>query len=333
VARSYLDASFDHIVPVPAGGGQSSSPVETQLSYASLLHNVGFSDPIKLAGWISGWRELMTTLDIDEVCVEHSPVALIAAGSLGLPALCVGQSFTVPPLVQPFPSFWPGLPVDRDVLEDNERTVLAALNTALDQLGLPPLDSLQAIFRSAVPGVLTYQELDHYELPRPETYLGLPEDTARGAEPSWPAGTGPRLFVYLQQSSRLNSVLDALSRSPARLLVHRGDNIDVGRAAAECDGFLSHGGPGVVSEMLLAGKPGLLLPNHHEQLLLARRVVALGAALAPEQQDVPLHVALDRLLHDAGLRAGAEAFAARYTDAPRDRIADDLVAEFLEGGR
>jgi UDP:flavonoid glycosyltransferase YjiC (YdhE family) len=300
-------------------------------SYASLLHNVGFSDPVNLAAWIAGWRDLITTLDIDEVCVEHSPVALVAAGSLGLPALCVGQSFTVPPLVQPFPSFWPGLPVDDDVLDANERTVLAALNTALRQLGLPPLDSLQAIFRSALPGLLTYQELDHYDLPRPEPYLGLPEDTAHGAEPSWPAGSGPRLFVYLQPSSRLNQVLEELSRSSARVLVHRGDNIDVARAAAECDGFMSHGGPGVVSEMLLAGKPGLLLPNYHEQLLLARRVVDLGAVLVPEHQDLALDEAIDRLLHDATLRAGAEAFAARYADQARGRIADDLVAEFLAG--
>ena len=145
-AEEYLPPELGIVVQAPRSPIQARSPVNIQTSYASLLHNTGFDDPIDLAGRLRSWIELLRAFRIDAVLANHAPVALLAARALELPRGQFGASFGIPPLVSPFPGFQPQLQVKDSILQHNETEVLRALNQALQRLRLSPLEQLQQIF-------------------------------------------------------------------------------------------------------------------------------------------------------------------------------------------
>jgi len=322
--------------------------VRVQLSYASLLHNIGFNDPVELAGRIQAWRTLYGALKTDYVFADHSPVALVAARTLGLPAARIGNGFTLPPVQAPFPAFRPRASVPQHVLLANEAAVLRELNHALALLKLRPLPVLQDIFHGTAHALLTYAPLDHYEVERAEPFRGLP-DFSYGERPRWPDGKGPKIFAYLRPSPALPALLQALRRSKARVLLRLPDaHADVVRgaqrpglgiatgpvhfreAAESCDAFVNYGAHATVTEFLLAGKPGILVPDLHERAVTARRASGLGAALSVRATGaVPLKRALDQLLDDRALGTAAAAFAAKHARQDRAQILPGVVAEAL----
>ncbi len=359
-AQGFLDPQFGPLVQAPVRLTQGRNRVRTQLSYASLLHNIGFNEPVELAGRIHAWRTLYRALGTEFVFADHSPVALIAARTLGIPAACIGNGFTVPPRMSPFPSFRASVTpakagvqerradVPDSVLLKNEAAVLRELNHALALLKLRPFALLQDIFRGASSALFTYAPLDHYEVLRTETFRGLP-DYSYGSPPRWPDGRGPKIFAYLAPSPSLPVVLKALKQSKARVLLRLpgGTPEDAAaalrpglsvatapvhfRAAAEsCDAFVNYGAHSTVAEFLLAGKPGILVPDLHERVLTARRAVGMGAAFSVHATGVaPLRRALDRVIGDPAPRQAAVAFAAGYARRDRSAILPCLVNEVL----
>lgn len=340
-----IGASLGPVLQAPLLLGRVRSPLKTQVSYASLLHNSGFDEPAGLAARLRAWRELMQGHRIQALICDHSPTALLAARSLSLPRALLGTGFTVPPVRQPFPVFQPALKVAPKLLAHNEAAVLTAANQALERLRLNPLERLQALFDGSRCEVLSYPELDHYEGPRQEPYRGLPV-VAQGVAPQWPEGGGPRILAYLRPFKDLQATLSALSRSKARVLLRVGDIpparlkaflrpglvitdqvLDMERAAQDCDAYVNYASHGLSGEMLLAGKPGLLFPDVLERALVARRVLQLGAGLAPPAEGkFNLSEALRRIVEDPSLRKPAEAFAARYRGQDRKTILPGLVS-------
>lgn len=347
-AQEFLDPKLGPLVQAPVRLTQGRNRVRTQLSYASLLHNIGFNDPIELAGRIQAWRTLYGALKSEFVFADHSPVALIAARSLGIPATRVGNGFTLPPVLSPFPSFRARAHAPQSVLLRNEATVLSELNHALALLKLRPLPLLQDIFRGTAPALLTYAPLDHYEVERPETFRGLP-DYSYGQRPKWPDGRGPKLFAYLRPSPDLPVMLRALRQTKARVLLRLpGGSPDTARecarpglavapaavnfhqAAESCDAWVNYGAHSTVTEFLLAGKPGIILPDLHERAVTARRAAGLGAALSVQPTaTAPIRRAIERILDDPGPRKAAQAFAARHARQDRSTILPKLVTEVL----
>jgi UDP:flavonoid glycosyltransferase YjiC (YdhE family) len=359
-AQGFLDPALGPLVQAPVRLTQGRNRVRTQLSYASLLHNIGFNDPVELAGRIQAWRTLYRALGTEFLFADHSPVALIAARTLGIPAACIGNGFTVPPRLSPFPSFRLGpvrmAPVGapsgatdlQSVLLKNEAAVLKELNHALALLKLRPFALLQDIFRGAAPALFTYAPLDHYDVPRSETFRGLP-DYSYGAPPRWPEGRGPKVFAYLTPNTSLPVVLKALKQSKAWVIVRlpgalpevaaealrSGLTVAPGpvhfRAAAEsCDAFVNYGAHSTVAEFLLAGKPGILVPDLHERALTARRATGMGAALSVRATSVtPLRRALDQVIDDPAPRKAAAAFAAGHGGRDRAGILPGLIGEVL----
>ncbi len=347
-AAEFLEHELGPVLQAPVRLGNGRNPVELQLSYASLLHNVGFDDPVGLAARIAAWRELLRTWRVDRLVVDHSPIALIAARSLDLPAAAIGSGFDLPPLRHPFPGFQPWAAVPEAQLVHNEEQVLIELNGALQRLRLPPYENLQAIYAGCARALLTYPELDHYETPRAEFFLGVP-DYAVGAAPAWPAGTAPRVLAYLRPHPHLETMLKVLSASKARVLLRIaeieperirphlrpgfeviGQSINLRQAAQECDAYLHYAAHGTVAEMLLAGKPGLLWPDNLERSLVARRAEQLGAAVAaPRQGEFNPQAALEQVLADTQLRACAEQFAQRYRHYDRRAIPGKLGEQVL----
>lgn len=322
--------------------------VKPLLNYASLIYTQGFQHPAELAMLIRAWLTLMRKLDCSLVVANHSPIALIAAKLLGIPSCHIGTGFTLPPRMSPFPSMRPDEAVPEASLREHDQRALAVLNIALERLGYAPYADLQEIFRGHHNALLTYPEMDHYEVSREDVYLGVP-DFAFGEAPTWPSSYGPRLFAYLRPTPRLDAVLETIKASHTAALIKvsgmqvdalrpylrrgltfSGRSIDFKQAAQECDVFVNYGAHGTACEFLLAGKPGLLLPDHRERQLVARRAVGMGAALEPER-DEDLPGALRRLIEDPGPRAAAQAFAQRYQDQDRKAIVSRLVDEITVG--
>lgn len=343
-AEDFLEPELGPVLQAPLRVSAIHAPVKTQVSYASLLHNTGFDDERYLAARLRAWREIMREQSCDLLVAEHAPTAVAAAHSLGLPAIQLGSGFIVPPLTRPFPVFTPALQVSHEVLLKNEATVLSVISAAYKRLGLAAPESLLQVFGHAQPALITYAELDHYGIKRDEPYLGLLE-MAQGTPPEWPAGTGPKLFAYLRPSNRLEPLLTALQRMPARVLVrvagiaadrlHRFERpglritdqaVNIQLAAQRCDAFINYGAHGTTTESLLAGKPILLLPNNVEQSLVALRAQQLGAALVtPSNGTFNLSAALRQLVDDPALQQSAEKFSARYQTLDRSQIIPALA--------
>lgn len=348
-AHEFLEPDLGAVYQSPVRMGAARRPVGTQVSFSSLLHNTGCDDPFELAGRLDAWRNLMRAVKADYVFVDHSPLALLAARTMNLPACYAGSGFTVPPLLTPFPSFRPRMNVPEKVLAHNDAEVLKELNQGLARLKLPALDSLQDIFRGARPALLSYRELDHYEVARPEPFLGMP-DYSHGEAPAWPEGSGPKIFAYLRPNPGLMAMMDALHKSKARVLVRLSgvapdavkrylraglrviqQPVSFRLAAEGCDAFINYGAHSTVCEFLLAGKPGVLLPDLHERVLTTRRAAQLGACLPVRGKEVQgMLDAVERALQDEGMRKAAEKFAADHRGESRDEILPKLVRQALK---
>ncbi len=345
-----LLAPLGRLHQAPVRLKQGRNPVRTQVSYASLLHNTGLDDPEEYAGRIAAWRHLMQDTKAQLVFADHSPTALIAAQTLGLPVCNTGIGFAVPPVHTPFPSFQPELKIDRSVLLKNEAEVLKELNQSLSLLGLSAFTALQDMFRNQLAGVYSYPELDPYDCGRAEPYLGLP-NIAEGAPPPWPqGGSGPKIFAYLRPMKNLKPILEGLKACKAQVVLRVSDlapkkiaafvrpgmtiterPIDFCKAAAECDAFLNYSASSTLAEFLLAGKPGVLVPDLHERILNCRRATALGACLAPQSDNsAEVAAALNRVVEDPAPRKAAVAFAARWHKLDRAAIIPRLAQAALK---
>jgi MGT family glycosyltransferase len=157
------------------------------------------------------------------------------------------------------------------------------------------------------------------------------------------AGTQPAT-VYLTFGTVWNRDLDAFRVVLAALSAHavdvvvtlgadgdpaalgaQPDNVHVHRFIAQdellprCDAVISHGGAGTMLGALAHGLPLLLLPQGADQHYNAERVVAAGAGLSvgPAQATTAtIARAVDTLLGDTGLRAGAQRVAAELASMP-----------------
>ena len=345
IAAAYLPPALGPLMQAPLRLGVGPNPVARQASFASVLNNIGFDDVPGLAARLRAWRALLQLLKPSVLVADHSPTAVVAAQTLNLPCLRLGTAFALPPASTPWPAFSPEQAVTAELLLRNEAAVLQNLNQALHSLALPPMPSLQAALGGSASQLLSYAELDHYGLPRAEAYAGVPE-VSHGAAPVWPEGEGPKLIAYLRPSPHLHAALDALKRARARVLLRMNglratelapwlrpglaitdQMLDMQQAAAACDGWVNYASHGFVAEMLLAGKPGLMLPDLIERAMLAQRVLTLGAGLAPPASDAAaLDAALLRLSSDPALSAAAQGFAQRYAGHDRKAIPQQLAA-------
>lgn len=336
-------AQIGPLLAAPLSLGKTRHPVRVQTSYATLLHQCGFDHVDALAGRLRAWRQLLIDHRSEALVVDHAPTALLAAYSLGIPTAATGTGFTVPPAQNPLPAF-PGLPASTALLAGNEAQVLSVINAALERFSAAPLRELRQLFAGVHLGLKTYPELDHYGLSRGDDCIGLP-DFSSGLRVDWHPGSEPKLVAYLRPFRGLDALLDALARLPAQVLVRIAEqpasalarfqrpglvvveqDIWLRQAAERCDAFVNYGAHGATTEMLLAGKPCLLLPYTTEQRLLAGRAAALGAALVlDERQRQEPAAALRQLLDDVRLRSAAGDFAQRYAGQDRSRIIDDWL--------
>lgn len=320
-------------------------------SLAEILLGCGYLDSDALAGLVEGWRALFTVDRPDLVIADYAPTALLAARSLGLRSASAGPGFSMPPAMAALPplNLHGALPPAR--LAAGETRLLASCNAVLVAHGAAPLAHGAELLLGEHPLLCTWPELDHYGRGGPGPWLGPNLPVGGGIAPDWPAGDGPRVFVYWPLGGEeQGACLAALLRQGCRVLCYS-PALAAGKAPPladpalryarapvaleevfeDCALFVGQSGEGSVTRALLAGVPLLLMPHSAESFMLARRVRQLGAGINVAETAAPRDWdgMVGALLGQPRYRAAARDFAARYADfRPREQAR--MLAERFE---
>ncbi len=313
-------------------------------SFAETLLRLGFLHPSALTGMCRAWLSLMAMLKPDVLVCDYAPTALLATRGLGLPRICLGDGFAVPPRAQPMPIYRPWRPEPPARVAQAEQHTLNGANAALAKLGQPPLRCLAELLEVDDEIIASFAEFDHYPGRQGARYAGPLPNPAQGVAPQWPLVDGPRVFAYIKPGTRdFEPVLKALCALDVAAVVHAPgvsttiqhrylaahirfseQPVRMDDVARECDIGICHSGTGTVQALVTAGKPVLLLPQHVEQMMTARAVLALGAGLVVDyERPAPDHRKLiKRLIDEPAFAAAAQAVAARHAgDDPAARLA------------
>ncbi len=317
------------------------------ISYPEILFHHGFSHHFGLVSICRAWRNLITALNPDLLFIEYGAASMLASSGLDIPRIRVGTGFTVPPLLQPIPSFhwWENQPVKR--LLDIESSVLSSANKALGELKVNPIDSLAEMLTSQEEAIFCSPSLDHYPQRVNGNYWGSIQNLDQGATPNWPSHFGKRVFAYIKTSSpHFGTVLKALSELDASTVVHAPgislkniktyesgnlvfslDPVRMEDARQQCDLGICHAGAGTTEALLTAGKPVLLLPMQGEQESTSRRVEQLGAGLWVHQEAkvVNFKKLIKRLLNEPSFTQKAQDFASMNQMSPQPERISKLI--------
>lgn len=335
------------------------------VNHAELLFRAGYLDGPRLAGLARAWRSLLATSTPQVLVADHAPTALLAAHGLPLRKAVFGMAFALPPPCRPLPAFrdWEAASPQR--LEAAEQRALTSCNHVLTEFGVPPLNALHELYDVDEQLLTGWPELDPHHAFRAgpgarhwgvigEPVSGNGAPVGAGGD-AWPAGAGPRIVGYLQREHPAwDTVLAHLRGGPGQSVLHlAGSSADEAlalsgprlRVEAEplhlpsllpgADLWIGQGGTGATHQALQAGVPAVLLPLQLEQLLQARRVVAIGAGvlLWPEEVAQGLPPAIAAVTGSPGFRQAARTLAARHPgDALPAIVARcEVLAETAEG--
>jgi UDP:flavonoid glycosyltransferase YjiC (YdhE family) len=169
----------------------------------------------------------------------------------------------------------------------------------------------------------------------------------------WPGDDGPLVYVSFGSvtgsmpiaGALFGAVLEAVAELPARVLLTIGNdtnaddlppappNVRVARWVPQADVFVHasavvcHGGSGTTLGALAAGLPLVVVPLFADQPENARRVAAVGAGIAVEQDDGSPREPVRSTIDPRGLRVAIEAVLANpeYGHAAR-RVAAEMRA-------
>lgn len=342
----------DRFAPLPAPTCAERPAEGPPLNYADILLRFGWRTADELLGLVQAWRELITLTGSRLILADHAPTALLAARTLGLPAMLFANGFTAPPALHPTPNLRPWLEIPNERLMALEDAALTSANRVLARFGQAPLSALHQLFVVREQALLTFPELDHYENRGDARYWGSLPLAGGGQAIDWPPLPGPRLFVYLRaECPHWRAVLDALQRlglptalwfpglsaavraqlsAPHWRVLDR--PADLAQARQEADAAILYASLATTTAFLLAGKPMLLLPWHLEQFLLARRVAQLGAALIthPEKPPGDLARTMAELLQQPRYRSAAQGFAEKYAAFSPQKVEENLLRRVSE---
>ena len=335
-----------------APGLPDQRPGHDPENYSAILLHHGYAHANKLLALVVAWRELMRLSQCQVVLADHAPTAILAARTLGLPVMLFGNGFCVPPALPVCPAMRAWREVPAGLLEEIDGVALGNINRVLQHFGQAPLQAVAELFDVAESGLLTFPELDHYPRNRPIRYWGS-LTTHSGIAPSWPEGSGAKVFVYARPTSpHFEKLTQALSALHARVWVfapglapdaptlHQNPSImfsdqpaHLEKAAQEADlGVLLGGGGVTTATFLRAGTPVLLLPDILEPYLQGLKVQALGAGLVCDlaQQPDALPRLFEQLLAQASFNQNAQAFAARHAAHSQDQTLVDMCLRLEE---
>lgn len=331
---SYAEAAFDgcsvELLQAPFKQSPCSDPITPVHTFAHVLHNTGFDDPDDLRIRAELWRDLLRRTKPGLILCEHSPTALLVARGFTARRVVVGNAFSCPPNVTPFPSLRSQPPDTLEPVAQNETKVLDTANRLLALWGCRPLGCLAELYADAAATVLmTLPAFDPFPRNPEMPYVSGPNGLS-GQSPVWPHGLGKRVFVYTQQFPALEGLLETLRNlgwptivfgtciPPVMREQYRSDTLsfsdgllDMTAVVRTCDAAVLHGNHATTVSMLLAGKPILQIPLSVEQGLNAVATAQIGAGLlAPSTDATAIGLQLITLLGDDRFTLAARRFAA-----------------------
>ena len=315
--------------PVPVHGRRQ----QVYPSYAALFTGEMFpSAEAALIGALA-WRSILRATRPDLLIADHAPMALLAARGLKMRTATFGVPFSIPVAGAALPVFLKG----HAEAPAEEQRLLKRLNAALDALRAPRLAAVSDLYRTDATMVRTLPELDCFG-PRPPASYVSPEATDAGeATPDWPGAKRQKALVYLQAGAWVRPVLETLARRGMSTIAYIGglekkrskplvrpglhvSNVPFKTSALvpQADIVVCHGGHGMVTTAVLAGKPLVVLPNQLEQALTAQRVEKLGIGFMAAGKADPALLARCWQGVEPGAPALARAarLAARYPRQP-----------------
>lgn len=296
-------------------------------SYAEVLLGTGYDRAEALQPVAQAWHAALAEFRPDLLVADFAPTAMLAARALGIPCVNYGMGFTVPPRVDPLPSFRFDEPVEPDRIPGANATALDTVNGVLRGWDAAPLERLSQLLECEEEFLCTFPELDHYGNRPASGYWGPRFEIESGARRAWPAGRGRRIFVYLHTVLRqLDTVIALLAAVPHRVIAVI-PGLDEARRArlagplrqvssepvrlepllADCDAAITHGGQ-LTAGLAVLGIPQLVLPLHFEQYITATRIrqarcgLWLGPAAGPAQIAAAMREILGNPAHAAGAR-------------------------------
>lgn len=329
------------------------------LNYADILMRSGLSDGPAITALIAAWRALFDALSPDLIVADHAPTALLAARAGNRKAAALGTGFAVPPPLNPMPTVLPWRQVDGAALEQAEARFLAAANEALTGLDAAPLNAVADLFDVAAALPCTWPELDHYADRPDRGHPGPVMQPTPGAAPEWPAGGDGRIFAYLSgEHPATATLLERLADMNKAAVVHirnatpaltarlskaggpvriYAEKIDAAAALAACDIVVTHGGHGLISAALAAGRPILSLPGVIEQAMLSFRVAKAGFGLVPPRAGSPGDAetgfdygrAVEVLTTDARFADNVKTMRDRYADVRPEDTLEQIVRALI----
>jgi UDP:flavonoid glycosyltransferase YjiC (YdhE family) len=304
------------------------------IGFAETLMRLGFFHPDALTGVCRAWRALIDAVRPQFLVFDFAPTGMLATRGLRIPRVLYGNSYSIPPRTEPMPTYrwWNPAPPAR--LLEAEQRVLAGANAVLARLAEPPMRKLAELLEADDAIITTWKEFDQYPSRIDGRYWGQIGEPDQGSPPRWPAVGTKRVFAYLKPRHRdFDKLLDALRSIDASVVVHAPgisphalrthmaanvafslDPVRMADVCVECDLGVCHSGINTVQLLVTSGKPVLLVPEHLEQMMTAKRVLDLGAGLvvdyeepAPDYRNL-----IGRLLEEPAFAQAAQTVAARH---------------------
>lgn len=313
----------------PSAGVKRSQPI----NYADVLRMSGFMEAQDIHARLKAWQGILALTQPDALVADYAPTALLAAHIAGIPHLAIGNGFTIPPDVSPWPSIRPWEDIAGEELIRAETQLDYANAQAQKMLGYSKAVRMRDLFGTQ--DILdTFAELDHYGARAEGTYIGGMGNVPQAMRVDWQSQSSRKVLAYLRPSvPGFMTMMQALSRLDAEVLcIAPGVQpelakrlatrrlrialaaIDLPHLLEQADLAVGYGNSGFTTQALLAGIPLLMRPKHVEQALFAGRVEALeaGKLLSGKLDASQAFSALQTLLEEPSYRQAAQTFKSRY---------------------
>lgn len=297
VARKLVSDQNIDLVATPDLGARVNR-LEILRNFADVLHNTCFNSAEQVVARTASWLALYKAVQPDVIVCEHAPTALLAGMVFNAKLIAFGTGFSLPDAVERMPDWRPELGAPGFQQMESEGRVLGLINDWLERQGQAPFDYVSDLYHKADAQILgTRPEIDCFAPRRSEaTYFDVwPADG--GEIPHWRKRGNRRILAYIKPFPGLARLLQEVEELDASAIVicpgmHRDLKrrfkdklaivdrpLELPTAASQCDLAIGHGSHGFTVELMLNGKPQLLIPLNLEQRLTAERIQKSGAGV------------------------------------------------------
>ncbi|MFE8643845.1 glycosyltransferase [Sphingomonas sp. NCPPB 2930] len=306
-------------------------------SFADILLNLGFSEPLCFEVLVRDWMRLIEKIRPDRVILDYAPAAQLAALFLGVESFQITNGFDAPPPECPIFGYSARGPYiekkNSQKIGQLESTLAALKGLSHNQESpgiadyfaypfkiydcLPEADPYSPRTYGIYVGPLSVRNKEHDEQPIPWSEYETSSDRIK-------------IFAYLRGISDARELLDAIGACkadavcvwpdiPAEFLgrphpyvyVQR-EPINMHEALRIAHAVINYGSTTTVNQTLLMGKPQLMIPNDLEKIITSQTVEKNGAGIT-HQRRASYQDEISRLIHAKQERNAALKISQKYS--------------------